>query len=88
MIPESYLFDQSTIKDIIESDEVVQEYRLFFSLFDWSLVEQWEAQQSPRGRPAHPESAYIKAFLIRIREGMIYTSQLRRFLTATSTPGY
>ncbi len=88
MIPESYLFDQSTIKDIIESDEVVQDYRSFFSLFDWSLVDQWEAQQSPRGRPAHPESAYIKAFLIRIREGMIYTSQLRRFLTATSTPGY
>lgn len=80
MIPESYLFDQSTIQDIIDSDEVVQDYRSFFSLFDWSLVEQWEAQQSPRGRPAHPESAYIKAFLIRIREGMIYTSQLRRFL--------
>src|SRR5205807_3080558 len=29
---------------------------------------------------AHPESAYLKAFLLRIREGLIYTSQLRRFL--------
>jgi hypothetical protein len=80
MIPESSLFDQSTIMNIIDSDEVVQDYRDFFSLFDWSLVEQWEAQKSSRGRPAHPEAAYVKAFLIRIREGMIYTSQLRRFL--------
>jgi hypothetical protein len=85
---QSYLFDQSTIKDIIDSDEVVRDYQSFFSLFDWSLVDQWEAQKSPRGRPAHSESAYIKAFLIRIREGMIYTSQLHRFLTVTSTPGY
>ena len=80
MILESYLFDQSTIKDIIDSETRVQDYRSFFAFFDWSLVEQWEAQQSSRGRPAHPESAYIKAFLIRIREGMPYTSQLRRFL--------
>ena len=32
MIPESYLFDQSTIMNIIDSDEVVQEYRTLFSL--------------------------------------------------------
>lgn len=31
-------------------------------------------------RPAHPESAYLKAFLIRIQEGTIYTAQLHRFL--------
>jgi hypothetical protein len=80
MIPESSLFDQSTIMNILDSDEVVQDYRSFFSLLDWSLVEQWEAQRSSRGRPAHPETAYLKAFFIRIREGMIYTSQLRRFL--------
>lgn len=36
MIPESYLFDQPTIANIIESDEVVQGYRALFSLFDWS----------------------------------------------------
>ena len=34
----------------------------------------------PRGRPAHPESAHLKAFLVRIREGISYTRQLRRFL--------
>lgn len=51
-----------------------------FSLFDWSLVEQWQAQRSSRGRPAHPESAYLKAFLVRINAGLIYTCQLRDFL--------
>ena len=44
------------------------------------MVERWEAQRSSRGRPAHPERAYLKAFLLRIREGMVYTTQLRRFL--------
>ena len=38
MIPESSLFDQSTIINIIDSDEVVQGYRTLFSLFDWSIV--------------------------------------------------
>jgi hypothetical protein len=65
---------------LLDHDPVVADYRAFFSLLDWSLVDQWQAQRSARGRPSHPESAYLKAFLLRIREGMIYTSQLRRFL--------
>jgi len=65
---------------LLEHDPVVADYRAFFALLDWSLVEQWQAQRSARGRPAHPESAYLKAFLVRLREGLIYTSQLRRFL--------
>lgn len=80
MIPSSAVFNQSTMQHLLEYDPVVQDYRAFFSFLDWSLVEQWQAHHSSRGRPAHPESAYIKAFLIRIREGMIYTTQLRRFL--------
>src|SRR5260370_26347540 len=80
MIPASPLFDQSTMAALLEHDPVVQDYRAFFALLDWSLVDHWQAARSARGRPAHPESAYLKAFLIRIREGMIYTSQLRRFL--------
>jgi hypothetical protein len=43
-------------------------------------VDQWQAQRSSRGKPAHPISAYLKAFLIRQCEGFVYTSQLRRFL--------
>ncbi len=80
MIPASHLFDQSTMAVLLEHDPVVQDYRAFFASLDWSLVEQWQNQRSARGRPAHPESAYLKAFLVRIREGLIYTSQLRCFL--------
>jgi hypothetical protein len=60
---------------------MVQDYRQFFALLDWSLVQQWEGQQSFHRRPpTHSETAYIKAFLLRIREGLIYSTQLRRFL--------
>ncbi len=80
MIPFSHVFDQSTMTQLLEHDPVVDDYRTLFSLFNWSLVEQWQEQRSSRGRPAHPESAYIKAFLVRINEGLIYTKQLRDFL--------
>lgn len=81
MIPTSHRFDQSTMLNLLEADPVVQEYRTFFALLDWSVVEQWQTQQSAYcGTHGHPIIAYLKAFLIRIREGFIYTSQLRRFL--------
>ncbi len=80
MIPASLVFDQSTMTALLEHDPLVQDYRAFFALLDWSPVEQWQAHHSGRGRPAHPQSAYLKAFLLRIREGLSYTSQLRRFL--------
>lgn len=80
MIPASTVFDQSTMAALLDHDPVVADSRAFFSSLDWSIVEQWESQQSQRGRPAHPESTYLKAFLIRIREGLIYTTQLREFL--------
>ena len=80
MIPTSSLFDQSVLEQLLDVDPVVQDYRSFFADLDWSLVARWQAARSARGRPAHPESAYLKAFLVRIREGMSYTSQLHRFL--------
>ena len=80
MIPASVPFDQSLITALLDHDPLIQDYRAFFAHLDWSVVDQWEAERSSRGRPAHPESAYLKAFLLRIREGMIYTAQLRRFL--------
>jgi hypothetical protein len=69
MIPSSQVFDQSTMTQLLAHDPVVGDYRALFSLFDWSLVQQWQEQRSVRGRPAHPESAYLKAFLVRINEG-------------------
>lgn len=81
MIPSSSLFDQSTLTALLEHDPVVQEYRAFFSLLDWSVVEQWQTQRSVYcNTHGHPEVAYLKAFLIRIREGMAYTTQLCSYL--------
>src|SRR2546423_2103216 len=80
MMPSSHLLDQSTITALLEHDPLVQEYRAFFALFDWSVVDDWQAQHSARGRPPHPQSAYLKAFLLRQKEVLAYTSQLRRFL--------
>src|SRR5215471_10877547 len=80
MIPSSALFDQSTLSALLEHDPLVQAYRACFACFDWSLVDDWQAQRSGRGRPAHPERAYLKAFLIRQKEGFTYTTELRRFL--------
>lgn len=80
MIPASTLFGQSTIAAMRDHDPLNLDYRAFFALLDWSVIEQWEAEHASRGRPAHPESAYLKAFLIRLREGMLSTTQLRRFL--------
>jgi hypothetical protein len=62
MIPTSALFDQPTLLALLEHDPMVQDYRDFFSTLDWSPVEHWQTQRSFRGRPAHPISAFLKAF--------------------------
>jgi hypothetical protein len=81
MIPVSSVFDQPTLHALLDHDPLVQSYRSFFSLLDWSLVEQWERQQSTHRRPPlHCESSYLKAFLLRIREGLSSFVHLRRFL--------
>ncbi|GHO80456.1 hypothetical protein KSD_82270 [Ktedonobacter sp. SOSP1-85] len=81
MIPVSHVLDQTILTTLLDHDPMVQDYRQFFALLDWSLVQQWEGQQSFHRRPpTHSEAAYIKAFLLRIREGFMYSTQLRRFL--------
>ncbi|MBO0782379.1 MAG: transposase, partial [Ktedonobacteraceae bacterium] len=80
MIPASAFFDQTTIATLLDHDPVVTDYRTFFALLDWTVVDRWQAERSCRGRPAHPLSAYLKTFLVRIRQGLVSTSQLRRFL--------
>jgi hypothetical protein len=81
MIPSSCVFDQSTLAALLEHDPVVQHYRAFFSLLDWSTVEQWQAGRSVYcDTHGHPISIYLKAFLIRIGQGMLYMTQLRSFL--------
>ncbi len=78
MIPASRRFDQSTLASMLEVDPLVQDYRAFFSLFDWSVVDRWLASRSKCcGSHGHPLIAYLKAFLLRIKEGLIYAKQLR-----------
>ncbi len=81
MIPSSDRFDQSTLATLLEVDPLVADYRAFFACFDWSVVDDWQAQRSPCcGSHGHPLTAYLKAFLVRIKEGLIYTTHLRDFL--------
>src|SRR5215472_918360 len=80
MIPASHLFDQSTLSTLLDHDPLIQQYRAFFSLLDWSVVKHWQESRSSRGRPAHPESAYLKVFLIRIKEDFTSMPQLRSYL--------
>jgi hypothetical protein len=80
LIPASPICDQSPLAALLDHDPVVTASRSFFSQRDWSLVTPWEAPQSTRGRPAHPQTASLKAFLIRVCEGVISTSPLRSFL--------
>lgn len=81
MIPASARFDQSTMVALLEADPLVADYRQFFALFDWSVVARWQAEQSACcGSHGHPLTAYLKAFLIRIKEGLTYSTRLRDFL--------
>jgi hypothetical protein len=59
MIPSSSIFDQSTLTALLEHDRLVQEYRTFFSLLDWSVVQQWQAGRSAYcDTHGHPITAY------------------------------
>jgi hypothetical protein len=80
MIPESHLFDQSTLTRLLEHDALVQRYRHFFALLDLSALEESQAARHVPGPYPHPESAYLKAFLVRICEEKRYMTQLRTFL--------
>jgi hypothetical protein len=45
------------------------------------VVDRWQAGRSACcGSHGHPITAYLKAFLLRIKEGLIYAKQLRDFL--------
>ena len=80
MLPYSRLFDQQTLALLIEHDAIVQRYRALFALLDWQVLPDPAPDSSRPGRRPHPESAYIKALLIKIQEGYDYCSQVRTFL--------
>ncbi len=68
MIPNSSCFDQSTLLCLFEHDTLVQRYRQFFALLDWTALHEHQATRCAPGPHPHPESAYVKAFLVRICE--------------------
>lgn len=78
IIPESPTFDQSTLATMLMLDPVCQRYRDFFAVLDWSVVADADAHR--RGHRPHPESAYLKAFLLKIHHGFEYCTQLRTSL--------
>jgi hypothetical protein len=80
VLPYSTTFDQHTLTRLMEHDAIVQRYRALFALLDWQVLMDQAPAPSHPGRRPHPESAYIKALLIKISEGYQYCSQVRTFL--------
>ena len=80
IIPDSTTFDQRTMTLLMEHDPVVQRYRGFFALFDWSQAPDPAVAPSRPGKRPHPQSAYLKALLLKREEGMSTCTQLRRYL--------
>ncbi|OLE31110.1 MAG: hypothetical protein AUG45_14020 [Ktedonobacter sp. 13_1_20CM_3_54_15] len=80
MLPYSRLFDQRTLALLMEHDAIVQRYRALFALIDWQVLPDPVPNPSRPGKRPHPESTYIKALFIKIKEGYEYCSQLRTFL--------
>lgn len=72
MIPASVRFDQSTLASMLDVDPLVKDYRAFFSLFDWSVVDRWQTSRfNCCGSHGHPISSYLKAFLLRINGDVV-----------------
>ena len=63
-----------------EHEPIVQRYRQFFALFHWNVVHEPARDPSRPGKRPHPQTAYIKALLIKLVEGYDCCTALRRFL--------
>jgi hypothetical protein len=65
---------------LLDHDPVVQRYRAFFALLDWRQVPERDPSRPWPGVPPHPEAAYVKALLVKVCEGLPYSTDLRTFL--------
>ena len=70
MIAPSFVFDQQTLAMLRELDPVVQSYRAFFALLNWTPFLSTEPCKRKRGEHGHPKIAYIKALLVKLCEGI------------------
>ena len=80
ILPYSRRFDQQTMSHLLDADPLVQRYRTLFALFDWSMVPDLPVDPSQPGKRAHPVTAYLKALLLKLEEGLTYCTRLRQFL--------
>jgi hypothetical protein len=80
ILPYSWTFDQSTMAHLMLYNDLVQDYRALFALLDWELLPDTQTACHPAGRPSHPRSAYLKALLLKVREGLPTCTKLRAFL--------
>jgi hypothetical protein len=80
MIPVSSGLDQHELAAKLERDPVVQRYRSFFALLDWTQVPERECNRPWPGSTPHPETAYIKALLVKLCEQKAYVTDLRDLL--------
>lgn len=80
MIPASARFDQRGLVTELDCDSVVQRYRSFFALLDWTQVPERVTERPWPGPAAHPEAAYVKALLVKLCEHKAYVTDLRTFL--------
>lgn len=80
MICASAGFDQRGLLAALECDAVVQHYRSFFALLDWTHLPQRARERPWPGGLPHPEAAYVKALLVKLCEHKAYVTDLRTFL--------
>ena len=80
MIRASAGFDQRALAAALESDAVVQYYRAFFALLDWTHIPERVVERPWPGGIPHPEAAYVKALLVKLSEQKAYVTDLRTFL--------
>lgn len=80
MICASAGFDQHGLATALDHDAVVQHYRAFFALLDWTQIPERAVEHPWPGGVPHPESAYVKALLVKLCEQKVYVTDLRTFL--------
>lgn len=80
ILPCSRVFDQQTMTHLLAHDPLVQRYRTLFATFDWSVVPETALAPAQPGKRPHPQTAYLKALLLKLQEGLTYCTRLRRFL--------
>ena len=74
IIPASTTFDQRTMTFLLEHDPVVQRYRAFFALFDWSMVACAGGRSIPTGQATPSAECLCQSLLAqnRGRPGHLY----------------